>query len=75
MFCGRNMILPKLVHNAVNLIDCLLLILDCRKLNNTADVNTLCMITNFFRPVILGGFRGQLLELEPPSISILCDRR
>ena len=29
---------------------------------------------NFLGPLILGGSRGQQLELEPPSISILCNK-
>ena len=29
---------------------------------------------NFLDPLILGGSRGQQLELEPPSISILCNK-
>ena len=29
---------------------------------------------NFLNPLILGGSRGQQLELNPPSISILCDK-
>ena len=29
---------------------------------------------NFLDPLILGGSRGQQLKLEPPSISILCNK-
>ena len=33
------------------------------------------LLTNFSRPANFWGSQGQQLQLEPPSISILCDKR
>ena len=41
---------------------------------NASDLPTFIQSINFLDPLIFGGSRGQQLELDPPSISILCNK-